>query len=169
MEMASDTAQAALTGPPAHFSWQALASGRPAEPGQLRRFIEVEPVLDYHALEPGRAASNAIEQSARELELGPEYQASIRLTGLVPINDDGFATLTKNAGLNAAISLAAVGLILWLALRWGRIIFAVVLTISAGLAASAAFGLFLVGALNLISVAFLVLFIGWRSLSSPSV
>ena len=132
----------------------------PSDPGQLRRFIEVDPVLDYHALEPGRAASNAIEQTARELKLGPEFQASIRLTGLVPINDDGFATLTKNAGLNAAISLAAVGLILWLALRWGRLIFAVVLTISAGLAASVAFGLFLVGALNLISVAFLVLFIG---------
>ena len=160
MEMASDTAQAALAGRPAHFSWQALASGHPADPGQLRRFIEVDPVLDYHALEPGRAASNAIEQTARELKLGPEFQASIRLTGLVPINDDGFATLTKNAGLNAAISLAAVGLILWLALRWGRLIFAVVLTISAGLAASVAFGLFLVGALNLISVAFLVLFIG---------
>ena len=160
MEMASDTAQAALAGRPAHFSWQALASGHPVDPGQLRRFIEVDPVLDYHALEPGRAASNAIEQTARELKLGPEFQASIRLTGLVPINDDGFATLTKNAGLNAAISLAAVGLILWLALRWGRLIFAVVLTISAGLAASVAFGLFLVGALNLISVAFLVLFIG---------
>src|SRR6202008_3425476 len=37
---------------------------------------------------------------------------------------------------------------------------AVVATIITGLAASAAFGLFLVGALNLISVAFLVLFIG---------
>ena len=51
-------------------------------------------------------------------------------------------------------------MILWLALRSGSIIFAVVVSISAGLAASVALGLFLVGALNLISVAFLVLFIG---------
>ncbi|HEY2539572.1 MAG TPA: MMPL family transporter [Stellaceae bacterium] len=160
LDMASATAQAALADRPANFSWQVLASGHAAQPDQLRRFIEVEPILDFHALEPGRAATNAIAQTARQLQLGHEYQAVIRQTGLVPINDDGFATLTKNAGLNAVLSLSAVGLIVWLALRSVRIILAVVATIIAGLAASAALGLFLVGALNLISVAFLVLFIG---------
>jgi uncharacterized protein len=160
LDMAAATAQAALGGRPATFSWQVLASGHAAQPDQLRRFIEVEPVLDFHALEPGRAATDAIGQTARQLRLGPEYQASIRQTGLVPINDDGFATLTKKAGLNAALSLSAVALILWLALRSARIILAVVATIIAGLAISAALGLLLVGALNLISVAFLVLFIG---------
>ena len=160
LDMASATAQAALAERPANFSWQVLASGHAAQPAQLRRFIEVQPVLDFHALEPGRAATDAIGQTVRQLQLGREYRAVIRQTGLVPINDDGFATLTKNAGLNAALSLSAVGLILWLALRWARIILAVVATITAGLAASAALGLFLVGALNLISVAFLVLFIG---------
>ena len=160
MDMAAATAQAALAGQPANFSWQVLASGHPAEPAQLRRFIEVDPVLDYHALEPGRAATDAILQTARQLKIGQDFQAHIRLTGLVAINDDSFSTLTKNGGLNAAISLSAVFLILWLALRWGRIIMAVVATIITGLAASVAFGLFLVGALNLISVAFLVLFIG---------
>jgi hypothetical protein len=160
LDMAAQTAQAALAGRPANFSWQVLASGHAAQPDQLRRFIEVEPVLDYHALEPGRAATDAIAQTARELQVGPKYQARIEQTGLVPINDDGFAGLTKHVGLNAAVSLSAVGLILWLALRSGRVIFAVILSISAGLAASVALGLFLVGALNLISVAFLVLFIG---------
>lgn len=160
LDMAAETAQAALAGQPTNFSWQVLASGHAPRPDELRRFIEVEPVLDYHALEPGRAATDAIAQTARELQLGVKYQAHIEQTGLVPINDDGFAGLTKHVGLNAALSLSAVGLILWLALRWGRIIFAVVISIAAGLAASVAFGLFLVGALNLISVAFLVLFIG---------
>jgi uncharacterized protein len=160
LDMAAETAQAALAGRPANFSWQVLASGHQAQPDQLRRFIEIEPVLDYHALEPGRKATDAIMRTAQELRLGQRYQAQVRLTGLVPINDDGFATLTKNAGLNAAISLCAVALILWLALRSGRIIIAVVVSIAAGLAVSAAAGLFMVGALNLISVAFFVLFIG---------
>ena len=159
MDMAAATAQAALADRPTSFSWQILVSGHRAA-AQLRRFIEVDPVLDYHALEPGRAATDAILQTARQLKIGQDFQVHIRLTGLVAINDDSFSTLTKNSGLNAAISLFAVGLILWLALRWGRIILAVVATIITGLAASAAFGLFLVGALNLISVAFLVLFIG---------
>jgi uncharacterized protein len=160
MNMAANATQAALADRPAQFSWQVLATGQPAASGQLRRFIAVEPVLDYRALEPGRAATDAIRETAHRLNLARDYQASIRLTGLVPINDEGFATLTKNAGLNAAVSLTAVGCILWLALRRGRIIAAVIVTIIAGLAASAALGLFMVGALNLISVAFLVLFIG---------
>jgi hopanoid biosynthesis associated RND transporter like protein HpnN len=58
------------------------------------------------------------------------------------------------------VSLLAVMIILWLALRSGRIMLAAIISIACGLAYSAALGLFLVGALNLISVAFFVLFVG---------
>jgi hypothetical protein len=160
LDMAADTVQAGLAGRPAAFSWQELASGHAPSADELQRFVEVEPVLDYHALQPGRRATDAIVATARQLRLEQDYQARVRLTGLVPINDDGFASITQNGVLNAVVSLCAVGLILWLALRSGRIIFAVVASIAAGLAVSAALGLLMVGALNLISVAFLVLFIG---------
>ncbi len=53
MQMAGDTADAALHNQPAHFSWRELASGKPAMPEELRRFIEIEPVLDFNALQPG--------------------------------------------------------------------------------------------------------------------
>ena len=85
----------------------------------------------------------------------------MRQTGRIPTDDDEFGTLKENAGLNAAVSLLAVLIILWLALRSARIIFAVAVSLLVGLAISAAWGLFLVGALNLlISIAFFVLFIG---------
>jgi uncharacterized protein len=160
MTMAADTVQEALEGRPASFSWRVLVSGKAADPQELRRFIEVEPVLDYSALEPGRAATNAIMQTAQELHLAADYQARVRITGLAPMNDDQFATIKENATLNVAVSLAAVFVILWLALHYVRIILAVVINLAAGLAIAAAFGLFLVGALNIISVAFFVLFIG---------
>jgi uncharacterized protein len=160
MTMAGDTVDEVLTGRPASFSWRVLASGKPAEPSELRRFIEVEPVLDFSALQPGRAATEAIAQTARDLNLDSGYQARVRLTGLVPINDDQFATLKNNAALNAAVSLLAVLVILWLALHSLRIILAVAVSLVVGLAISVAFGLFLVGALNVISVAFFVLFVG---------
>ena len=51
-------------------------------------------------------------------------------------------------------------LILWLALRSWRIILAAAVSLFCGLAISAALGLYLVGTLNLISVAFFVLFVG---------
>ena len=160
MTMAADTVQEAIDGRPVSFSWRALVSGETPGPQELRRFIEVEPVLDYSALEPGRASSNAVMQAAQELHLDRNYQARVRLTGLAPMNDDQFATIRENAPLNAAVSILAVGIILWLALHSARIIAAVVINLIVGLAISAAFGLFLVGALNVISVAFFVLFIG---------
>jgi len=160
MAMAADTAREAVAGQPASFSWRVLASGKPAQPNELRRFIEVEPVLDFTALEPGRAATNTITQTARDLQLARDYQARVRLTGLVPIDDDGFATLQQNAALDIVVSVVAVLFILWLALHSVRIIIAVAVSLVVGLMITAAVGLMLVGALNLISAAFCVLFIG---------
>ena len=117
-------------------------------------------MLDFSALEPGRAATETIAQTVRDLKLAGDYQARVSLTGIVPINDDGFATLKQNAALNIAVSVLAVLFILWLALHSLRIIFAVVISLIVGLMVTAAAGLMLVGALNLISVAFFVLFIG---------
>jgi hopanoid biosynthesis associated RND transporter like protein HpnN len=160
LAMAADTAEAILASRPATFSWQVLVNGKPAEPRDLMRFIEVRPKLDFGALEPGRAATDAIRQTAANLGLATDYSARVRLTGLVPIDDDELGTIKQNAGLNAVVSLLAVVTILWLALGSARIIFAVAVSITFGLAISAAWGLLLVGALNLISLGFFVLFVG---------
>jgi len=160
MTMAAQTAEEALSGRPAHFSWRSLASGKAAQPEELRRFIEVEPMLDYSALEPGRAASDAVMQTVHDLQLDRDYQAGVRLTGLVPMNDDQFATIRESAPLTTVVSIVSVLVILWLAVRSSRIIVPVAINLAAGLAISAAFGLIVVGALNVISVAFFVLFVG---------
>src|SRR5258706_10153563 len=64
------------------------------------------------------------------------------------------------AWASVIVPLALVLLILWLALRSFRIIVAVVVALFVGLSITAMVGLALVGALNLISIAFAVLFIG---------
>jgi len=120
----------------------------------------MEPKLNFAALMPGLAATDAIRQIARDLNLADDYQARVRLTGQVPIDDDEFGTLKQGAALNAFLSIVAVLVILRLALRSPRIMLAVVLSLVVGLAATAACGLLMVGAFNLISVAFAALFIG---------
>ena len=135
-----------------------LAQRKPAEPNELRGFIEVRPVLDYGALEPGHAAIKAIRDAAAEI--APQYQATVRLTGPVPMADEEFATLKENAELNGVITLGIVLFILWLALRSKRLILAVFINLFVGLALTAALGLLMVGAFNLISVSFAVLFVG---------
>jgi uncharacterized protein len=160
MTSAADTLQAVIEGRPASFSWQALSAGKPAAPEELRRFIQIEPKLDFGALEPGRVATDAIARIASELELGTQFQARVRQTGRIPMEDDEFGMIKENAGVQLALSLTAVLIILWFALRSLRLIFAVSVCLIVGLAVSAAAGLVVVGTLNLISLAFFVLFIG---------
>jgi hopanoid biosynthesis associated RND transporter like protein HpnN len=152
------TLEDVVAGRPAVFSWRELLSGRPAEPGDLRRYIDIRPVLDFDALEPGKRASIAIRKAAEDL--AAKYGARVRLTGPVAIADEEFATVREGSVVNDLGTVVIVLFILWLALRSTRIIAAVALTLVVGLAMTAAAGLMMVGALNLISIAFAVLFVG---------
>ncbi len=149
-----------LAGRPASFSWRELVNKKAPTPNDLRRFIEVSPVLDYGALEPGKKATDAIRQAAADLHLDTQYHARLRLTGAIPIQDEEFATLKDHAAENALGTIVVVLTILWLALKSPKIILAVFISIFMGLAITAAIGLRMVGALNPISIAFAVLFVG---------
>jgi uncharacterized protein len=142
------------------FSWRELIAGRPPKPSELRRFVNIEPVLDFGDLQPGGKATAVIREVASSLGLTPERGVRVRLTGPAVLSDEEFATVADGAILNGVITLLLVGLVLWLALRKARIILAVLVTLVCGLLYTAATGLWLVGALNLISIAFAVLFVG---------
>jgi hopanoid biosynthesis associated RND transporter like protein HpnN len=160
LNMVSDTLEEAIAGRPASFSWRAMLNGRPPTPDEGRRFLEIRPVLDYAALMPGKVATDAIRQAAADLDIGAKYGAKLRLTGPVAIADEEYATLEEGAFTNTTVTIVVVLTILWLALRSFGIILAVAISLLVGLSITAAVGLALVGALNLISVAFAVLFIG---------
>ncbi len=160
MTLAADTLDHVLAHEPASFSWHTLVRGEKPKAVDLLRFLKIVAVLDYSELQPGLKASDAIRRAAADLHLASDYPARVRLTGPVPMNDDEFATIKENAGLNATVTIAIVLCILWLALRWFRVIFAVVVSLIVGLSLTAALGMLLVGTLNLISVYFAVLFVG---------
>ena len=154
----SDTLEKVIAGQPASFSWRVLVQGHPAQPSELRGFIEVHPVLDYSAIEAGHAATAAIRLAAAEI--APKFQANVRLTGPVAMEDEEFATIKEGAVRNGLITVVIVLIILWLALRSARLIIAVFVNLFIGLALTAGLGLLMVGTLNLISVYFAVLFVG---------
>jgi hopanoid biosynthesis associated RND transporter like protein HpnN len=160
LNMVSDTLDEAIAGQRASFSWRAMLNGRPPTPDERRRFLQIRPVLDYAALMPGKVATDAIRQAAADLDIGAKYGAKVRLTGPVAIADEEYATLEEGAYVNTTVTVVVVLTILWLALRSFGIILAVAISLTVGLSITAAIGLALVGALNLISVAFAVLFIG---------
>ena len=142
------------------FSWRRLITGHAPEPSELRRFVNIQPVLNYEDLQPGGRATKAIRATIARLGLTPDKGVTVRLTGSVALSDEEFATVADGAALNGVVTILVVLLLLWLALKQVRIILPVLINLAVGLTFTAAIGLWMVGALNLISVAFAVLFIG---------
>jgi len=156
----AEATEAAVAGRYAPLSWQTLLSGRAADPRELRHFILVQPVLDYDEIEPGARASVVIRAQARALGLTPDRGVRVRITGDVALSDAQLASLSEGAGFSATLSVSLLFLLLLAALRSLRLVGAIIGTLVAGLVASACFAVVAVGALNPISVAFAVLFVG---------
>ena len=112
MTMASETVERVLAGEKTSFSWLTLVAGHPPNIDELRRIILIRPILDFAAIEPGKVASDTIRKTAADLKLAEQYQASVRLTGPVPMADEEFATIKENALLNGTITILVVLLIL---------------------------------------------------------
>lgn len=163
MNRSAGVLEATLAGKPAALSWMDTEEpkpGAPAQPALASSFVAVTPVLDFASLAAGGDAAALIRATAAKLELGKRFNASVRLTGPQPLADEEFASVAEGALLNGVLTLLLVIFILWLALRSAKLIIAVLISLIAGLIVTAALGLAMVGALNMISVAFAVLFIG---------
>lgn len=151
--------QSIIDGKPQPIDWGRLMTGKPARKEELRHFILVQPKLDFDALEPGAAADKVILDLAQNLHLA-EHGVRVRLTGDVPLNDTQFSSVIDGAGVTTSLSLAVVVVILLIGLRTPRAILAIMLTLLFGLVMTGTFAAAAVGTLNVISIAFAVLFIG---------
>jgi hopanoid biosynthesis associated RND transporter like protein HpnN len=149
-----------LNGKTGYFSWQDMLLSAKDAALLRRQLILVRPVLDYSNLKPGEPASDFIRQQAFALGLTPAQGVTIRLSGQSPLNDEEFGSVIDRAWLIAAAMVAAMTATLWFALRSVKIVVAVMLATFAGLVITTALGLAMVGRLNLISVAFIPLFVG---------
>ncbi len=150
----------AAAGTPEPLSWERLLAGSLADLGGKYRFVLTRPVLDYMALEPGEAASNRLRADAVGLPDVRAGRARVRLTGQVALDDEEFGTVANGAMQGLLISFAMVGVLLFLAVRTWRIAVPILLTLLLGLLSTTGFAALAVGTLNLVSVAFAVLFTG---------
>ncbi|MEA2754683.1 MAG: uncharacterized protein QOJ54_972, partial [Aliidongia sp.] len=146
-------------GQPHAVDWGRLMTGEAPRPEMLRHFIQVQPKLDYSALEPGAEADRTIMDLAVSLHLA-EQGVRVRLTGDVPLNDAQFGSVVEGAGVTTALSLVLVVVIMLIGLRAPWAIAAIVVTLIFGLLVTAGFAAAAVGTLNMVSVPFAVLFIG---------
>lgn len=149
-----------LDGKPRQLSWQEIMYGQEATAADRRSLILVRPnVLDYDTLLPGATALNEIRRLAEDAGIGPANGVIVRLTGGPALQYDELATVQRGMAIVGAASLALVTLILWLALRSLSTVLVCLVTLIVGLVWTAGFATVAVGHLNLISVAFAVLFV----------
>lgn len=150
-----------LDGHPAHFSWLALVGGQSGvTKAPLRQLILYQPVLDYRSIKPSEAATRAIQKISQQLNVANTDGASVRITGGAALSDEEFSSLEENIGAVGMVMALAMVATLWFATRSARIVGAILLTIIVGLVITIAVGLVAVRSFNIISVAFIPLFVG---------
>ena len=151
---------ARASGKRTELSWQALLSGDDVEPSDLKRFLQVRVKADWSSLSPAAPAMAALRTMAREEGLTPEQGVRVRLTGGLAMSTEELSSVFEGAKTASLLSLALVSLCLFFGLRSLTLVGGTILTLVCGLVWTAAFAALAVGHLNLLSVAFAVLFIG---------
>jgi uncharacterized protein len=151
---------AALSGHAVPLSWQDFLGGKVAAQAGRYRFVLAKPVLDFGALEPGGVATKALRRAANAIPYVHQGDAHVRLTGGVVLDDEEFATVAEGAVAGLVGSFLLVMVWLYLAVRSWRLMVPVMATLTLGLLLTTGFAALAIGTLNLISVAFAVLFVG---------
>ena len=162
--------EALQDGKPYRLSWQELMAGdKPDEAGlpgasaeksAYREFILMQPKLDYGGFFPATPAIDKIHQVYEELDIASSPGAQIRLTGATVLAHEEMLSVMKGTKTAAVLALAVVTLILLVGLGSAKLALVTVISLVTGLLFTAAFATLTVGELNLISVAFAVLYIG---------
>ena len=156
----SDAVDQAQAGKPVLFYWRRLLQGDAVSPDDLRDVIRISPKLDYSGVEPGAPGRAAIQRAVAGLDPAMRAAIKVRVTGSVPMADDELMTLGEATGPVALLTTLCMIGVLWIAVRSARLIVGIAATVVAGLLVTGAVGLAIFGRFNLISVAFMPLFVG---------
>ncbi|MCR9094696.1 MAG: MMPL family transporter [bacterium] len=147
------------------LDWSAIIDWGQSDGDPRRRVLQVQPALDYGSMAAARQAILRLRDLVHELGFAtvddPEPRDyRVRMTGDIVLNFDEMALLrTQVAGAGVG-SFVVVAILLFVALRSGRLVLATVMSLLFGLVVTAGFATLAIGHLNMISVAFAVLFIG---------
>ncbi len=153
-----DVAAAMESGAYLELSWLSLLSDDGSTLSR-RRFVIAQPKLDYGSLQPAGAAMTAFRTGIQDLGFAAGGVVT-RLTGSAALDHEELESV--QLGGMAAVTAAFVmnALLLLAGLRSWRLVLATVVTLLVGLVWTAGVATVAVGRLNLISVAFAVLFLG---------
>jgi uncharacterized protein len=156
----SSAIDATINQQPYRVSWHRLMSGEDSLKSVYREFIILQPKLDYSSLLPAASHMDRLRQLSHELELEETIGAKIRLTGSAALSHEDLLSVTRGTEIAMLLAFAMVSIIMLVGLGSIKLVIATLITLVFGLILTATFATLTVGNLNLISVAFAVLYIG---------
>jgi hopanoid biosynthesis associated RND transporter like protein HpnN len=143
------------------LSWQELLLTPGAtEKAINRQLLIVQPELDFSNLFAAGSAIRSIRAESSELGIGEGQAISLRITGSTALAYEELKSVSQGMGTAALMSLLIVVALLWLGTGSFRILLYSIISLLVGLCLTAGFAALSIGSLNLISVAFAVLYIG---------
>ena len=160
LDALADAADAERDGRFFEVSWRNLLAGDAGPEPATRRFVAVKPRLDYRELLPAGPVIERVRSLAHALGLTAGNGVRVRVTGGPALEHEELESVTRGAGIAGVVALAMVSVVLIAGLGSWRLVLATLGTLLVGLACTAGFATAAIGSLNLISVAFAVLYIG---------
>lgn len=154
----TDVVQHQPAGAPTMLAWRDLLSSH--DQITARQVVVIRPNLDGAGLAPGADALAAVRALTDQIRREELQNVTVRLTGSVAIEDEELRSVVVGGEKAGLVTVGLVVLLLVLGLRSIRFIVPTIFTLVVGLIWTAAFAALTIGHLNLISVAFAVLFIG---------
>jgi len=145
---------------PIDISWEEVLLRGSSIDVTRRKILIAHPMLDFSQVLAAGRSLRAIRDTARELELVPERGVTVRVTGNPALNYEELIGLAWDIGGAGLFCFVVVVVVIYFGLRSVRLTIAAVATLLSGLVWTAAFAAATIGQLNLVSMAFAILFIG---------
>lgn len=152
--------EAQAKGDPKPLSWREMMMGRDAKHGELRRLVLIQPAVDFGTLDPAGDAIDALRDFAASQNWDGQHGVRMRLTGSAALAQDELGSIRQQMGWISVISFILVIVLLAIGLQSVLLVVTTAICLTVGLALTTLFATVAIGSLNLLSVAFAVLFIG---------
>ncbi len=155
----NNTVENLLRGRPSNMSWQNLLAAGKLNTDSNRTLVIARPKMKFDEIMPAEHALTAARTIVSAI-MAENPAVRIRITGETALEHEELESVTKGAEIAGVVSLLLVCTSLLIALRSVKLLLATFIALILGLILTAGFAAVAIGHLNLISIAFAVLYIG---------
>jgi len=159
LQALNQTIEQQLNQQPYKVSWQNLLAADKLNTETNRTLVLARPKMNFHAVMPAEQALTSARKIVNQITLA-HPGVRIRITGEPALEHEELESVSNGSVIAGIVSLLLVCTSLWLGLRSFKLLLATFIVLILGLILTAGFATISIGHLNLISIAFAVLYIG---------